>query len=290
MGVVSSIARQPDPDSPFLYIQTDAPINPGNSGGPLVNTAGEVVGLNTFILSQSGGNEGVGFAVPSMLIKWVWPELRKRGHVDRTTIGVGLQAITPLLSNALKLKVTSGVLISDVSTDGPAAAAGLKVNDVLLSIDGRPIETVPALLGFFFEHRAGTSVKVQVLRGADQLSFDVMPVQSPHEEDRLADIVDSANNLIPSLGFIGLTVDKKVDELLGSLRFPTGVVMVTRIQSPSAVNTGLQPGDVVHSVNNDFVYDIDGLRAAMGKFKTGDAVALLIERNEQLLYVAFELP
>jgi S1-C subfamily serine protease len=117
-----------------------------------------------------------------------------------------------------------------------------------------------------------------------------MPVQSPHEEDRLADIVDSANNLIPSLGFIGLTVDKKVDELLGSLRFPTGVVMVTRIQSPSAVNTGLQPGDVVHSVNNDFVYDIDGLRAAMGKFKTGDAVALLIERNEQLLYVAFELP
>jgi len=290
MGVVSSIARQPDPDSPFLYIQTDAPINPGNSGGPLVNTAGEVVGLNTFILSQSGGNEGVGFAVPSLLIKWVWPELQKRGHVDRTTIGVGLQTINPLLSNALKLNVTSGVLISDVATDGPAATAGLKVNDVLVSIDGRPIETVPALLGFFFEHRPGKEVKVQVLRGGQQLSFDVMPVQSPHEADRLADMVDSANNLIPSLGYIGLTVDKKVDELLGSLRFPTGVVMVTRIQSPSAVNTGIQPGDVVHSVNNDFVYNVDGLKAAMSKFKTGDPVALLIERGEQLLYVAFELP
>lgn len=290
MGVVSSIARQPDPDSPFLYIQTDAPINPGNSGGPLVNTAGEIVGLNTFILTQSGGNEGVGFAVPSMLIKWVWPELRKRGHVDRTTIGVGLQAISPLLSNALKLKASSGVLISDVTADGPAAKAGLKVNDVLLSMDGRAIESVPALLGFFFEHRGGKEVKVQVLRGSDQMSFNVMPENAPHQADRLADIVDSGNNLIPSLGFIGLTVDKKIEELLGSLRMPTGVVMVTRIQSPSTIETGLQPGDIVHSVNNDLVYDIDGLRAAMSKLKTGDAVALLIERNDQLLYVTFELP
>ncbi len=225
-----------------------------------------------------------------MLIKWVWPELRKRGHVDRTTIGVGLQAINPLLSNALKLKVSSGVLISDVTTDGPAAMAGLKVNDVLISIDSRRIESVPALLGFFFEHHGGKEVKVQVMRGGDQMSFNVTPIEAPHEADRLADIVDSANNLIPSLGFAGLTVDKKIDEMLGSLRFPTGVVMVTRIQSPSAVNSGLQPGDVVHSVNNDFVYDIDGLRNAMSKFKTGDAVALLVERSDQLLYVAFELP
>jgi serine protease Do len=290
MGVVSSIARQPDPDSPFLYIQTDAPINPGNSGGPLVNTAGEIVGLNTFILSQSGGNEGVGFAVPSLLIKWVWPEIQKRGHVDRTTIGVGLQAITPLLSNALKLKASSGVLISDVTTDGPAAMAGVKVNDVLLSIDGRSIESVPALLGFFFEHRGGKEVKVQVLRGSEQLSFNVMPIVAPHDADRLADMIDSENNLIPGLGFIGLTVDKKVDELLGSLRLPTGVVMVSRIQSPSVVNTGLQPGDVVHSVNNNFIYDLDGLKTAVKQFKTGDAVALLVERSEQLLYVAFELP
>jgi serine protease Do len=225
-----------------------------------------------------------------MLINWVWPELRKRGHVDRTTIGVGLQAINPLLSNALKLKVSSGVLISDVTTDSPAAMAGLKVNDVLVSMDGRPIESVPALLGFFFEHRSGKEVKVQILRGSEELSFSVMPVDSPHETDRLADLVDSGNNLIPSLGFIGLTVDKRIEELLGSLRLPTGVVMVTRIQSPSAVDTGLQAGDVVHSVNNDLVFDIDGLRAAMGKLKTGDAVALLVERGEQLLYVAFEVP
>jgi S1-C subfamily serine protease len=157
-------------------------------------------------------------------------------------------------------------------------------------MDGRPIESVPALLGFFFEHRSGKEVKVQILRGSEELSFSVMPVDSPHETDRLADLVDSGKNLIPSLGFIGLTVDKRIEELLGSLRLPTGVVMVTRIQSPSAVDTGLQAGDVVHSVNNDLVFDIDGLRAAMGKLKTGDAVALLVERGEQLLYVAFEVP
>jgi serine protease Do len=98
MGVVSSVARQPQPDSPFVYIQTDAPINPGDSGGPLVNTAGEIVGLNTFILTQSGGSEGIGFAIPSTLIKLTGAQLRKYGHVHRQVIGVSVQTITAQLA------------------------------------------------------------------------------------------------------------------------------------------------------------------------------------------------
>lgn len=290
MGVVSSIARQPDPDSPFIFIQTDTPINPGNSGGPLVNAAGEVVGLNTFILSQSGGNEGVGFAIPSMLIKWVWPELRKHGHVDRTTMGVGLQAITPVLASALKLPLNSGVLISDVTEDGPAASAGIKVNDILVSMNGQAIDSVPSMLGFFFEHRGGTQIKVEVKRGGELLSFDVVPIEEKHQTDRLADLADPTQNLIPVLGFVGVTVDKTIESLLGSMRLPTGVVMITKVQTPTALDSGLQPGDVVHSVNGDFVYNIDALKNAIGKGKPGDPMALLIERQGQLQYVAFEIP
>src|SRR5579864_7660175 len=119
LGVVSAVARQTDPDSPLVYIQTDAPINPGNSGGPLVNVDGEVVGVNTFILSQSGGNEGLGFAIPSGIVNVIYRQLRKYGHLHRTEIGVSLQSVSPLLATALKLPRNYGVIISDVLPGGP---------------------------------------------------------------------------------------------------------------------------------------------------------------------------
>src|SRR6185295_7872689 len=109
MGVVSSVARQPDPDSATIYIQTDAPINPGNSGGPLVNVDGELVGLNTFILSQSGGSQGLGFAIPSSVVASAYPQLRRYGHRHRGLLGFSMQAITPALAAGLGLPRTSGV-------------------------------------------------------------------------------------------------------------------------------------------------------------------------------------
>ena len=115
LGVISSVARQTDPDSPMVYIQTDAPINPGNSGGPLVNVDGAVVGVNTFILSQSGGNEGLGFAIPSSVVSVAYRQLRKFGHVHRVEIGIGVQTITPVLAAAMNLPRSYGVIISDVA-------------------------------------------------------------------------------------------------------------------------------------------------------------------------------
>jgi len=114
MGVVSAVARQIDPDSPMIYVQTDAPINPGNSGGPLVNVDGEVVGVDTFILSQSGGNEGLGFAIPSAVVNVAYQQLRKFGHLHRSEIGVSIQTITPSMAEALNLPRNYGVIISDV--------------------------------------------------------------------------------------------------------------------------------------------------------------------------------
>jgi serine protease Do len=288
MGIVSSVARQPDPDSPFLFIQTDTPINPGNSGGPLVNTDGEVVGLNTFILSQSGGNESVGFAIPSTLVQWVATQLKKYGHVHRPGIGIGVQAITPALVSALKLTRTSGVLISDVAPHSPADGAGIRINDILLSLDDRPVDTVPAMLGFFLSPVTGRTVNVRVLRGAEEVEFHVVPVEAHHDSDSLADLVDPVKNVVPALGIIGITVDDRVAGLAGGLRLNSGVLVLRRVQSPLAVNTGVRQSDVIHTVNGEVVLTMDAFKIAVSALKPSDPIALLVERNGQLLYVASE--
>lgn len=287
MGIVSSVARQPDPDSAMLYIQTDAPINPGNSGGPLVNTAGEIVGLDTFIFTQSGGSEGMGFAIPSMMVEWVYKQLRKYGHVHRPVMGVGLQSITPVLAAALKLPRDSGVVVSDVLPGGPAESAGLKIKDVLLSVNGRPLNNVAAMMGVSFAHGSGEHMKLQVLRGSEELSLDIVPVEEQHQADRLADLADPTKNLIPRLGVLGVAIDKQTAALVGNLRRPSGVVVVARVEDPGRIDSGLQAGDVIHEVNGDFVLTVDALRSAVEQFKPREPVALLIERGGKLLYLSF---
>jgi len=144
-GMVSAVARQTDPDSPLIYIQTDAPINPGNSGGPLVNVHGEVVGVNTFIVSQSGGNEGLGFAIPSATTRTVFRQLKQYGIVRRQEIGMSIQTITQSMAAGLGLPRDYGVIVSDVWPGGPAEAAGLKVGDILVSVDGKVADNVPSV-------------------------------------------------------------------------------------------------------------------------------------------------
>jgi serine protease Do len=289
MGVVSSIARQLDPDSSLLYIQTDTPINPGSSGGPLVNTAGEIVGLNTFILSQSGGNEGIGFAIPGVLVHWVFEQLRKYGHVHRPVMGVGLQTITPILAAALKLPRDSGVLVSDVLPGSPAESAGLKVNDILLSVNDRPLDNVAAMMGVAFEYGSGQRLKLRVLRGNKELSFDIVPAEVQHPADRLAELADPTQGLIPRLGILGVSVDQRSMSLTGELRRASGVIVAARVQDPSSVHTGLEAGDVIHAINGSPIPGVEALRSAVAQIKPGSPVALLIERGRKLLYVAFEM-
>ena len=140
MGIVSSVARQVRPDDPMIYIQTDAPINSGNSGGPLLNVEGEVVGINTFILSESGGNLGVGFAAPSAIVRTVYEQIRKYGRVRRGQVGLVVQTITPAIAAAFQLPSETGAVVADVVPGGSAAAAGIEVKDVILTLDGKVIE------------------------------------------------------------------------------------------------------------------------------------------------------
>ncbi len=164
-GLVSAVARQVDPDSPQIFVQTDAPINPGNSGGPLVNIRGEVVGVNTFILSQSGGNEGLGFAIPSATARTVYRQLRQYGYLRRQEVGMSIQTITESMASALGLSRDHGVIVSDVWPGGPAEAAGLAVGDILVSVDGQPAENVPTVTYGFRLRDSPNNVQLVVLRG-----------------------------------------------------------------------------------------------------------------------------
>jgi serine protease Do len=289
MGVISALARQPDSTKPITYIQTDAPINPGNSGGPLVDMNGAVVGINTFILSQGGGSEGLGFSIPARVVDFVYHSLRKYGHVHRVEIGAVAQEITPTLADGLHLPRRWGVMVVDVKPDGPAAAAGLKIQDIVLSADDRRIETLPSLTSALYLHRVDQVLKLEILRGDEKKTLYVPAIEHHDQIDQLLDAVKPENSLISRLGILGVDLTPELRGQLGSLRLPSGVIVVGRAADLILPDTGLQAGDLIHQLNTTSIDSMDGLRAAVRDLKTGDPVVLQVERDGGLMYLSFEM-
>jgi len=287
MGVVSSVARQARPDSPIVYVQTDAPINPGNSGGALVDVEGRLVGINTLILSQTGGNEGLGFALPAPIVELAYDSLRKKGHVDRRILGVAVQRITPTLAAGLGLPRAQGLVVCDLESGGPGEAAGLKIGDVILEADGRPVTVPPQLDGAIYLHDVTRPMPLAVLHEGVRTTVEVRVTEETHRADSVIDPTDPQRNLVPQIGVMAVAVTPEMQGSLGTLRIPGGVAVVARTTDVSGVD--LVAGDVIHAVNGTAVGDVDALRDALALRKHGDPVVLQVERQGGLQFVGYEV-
>jgi serine protease Do len=287
MGIVSSVWRQPDPEVPMVYIQTDAPINPGNSGGPLIDLEGSVIGLNTFILSKGGGSEGLGFAVPARIVRFVYDNLRKYGFVQRAEIGVGAQEITPTLAAGLGLARDWGVLISDVVPGGPAAAAGLRLQDIIDAVDERQVTGVPGFAAALYLHPPDEDLKLEVLRGPQRISMVVPAMQHRDEGYDLADFIDP-RNVMEGLGVFMVDLDDRLRRPLSATRKSSGALVIARSPGLNVYTSELRPGDILYEINHQSVGSVQQVRAALQPMRPGQAVVLQIERAGQMQYIAFE--
>ena len=289
MGVVSAVARQLLPEDPMIYIQTDATINPGNSGGALVDTDGKLVGINTLIYSQSGGSEGIGFAAPSNIVRNVVAQIRKFGRVRRGEIGVSAQTITPLLAEALALPVDRGVILSDVAEGSPAAKAGLRAGDLVLSLDDKPMENGRQFRINIYARGAGEQVVLNVRRGERTAPVRVQVAERPSGTARLSELI-GVQRAIPILGVLVLDLSPVVAQALPSLRQEKGAVIVkVAANAPYSQQGRLMSGDVIYSLNGKPIAGGEDLERAAASLKPGTPTVLQVERDGTLMYLAFRV-
>ena len=289
MGVVSSVARQLRPGDPMIYIQTDTAMNPGNSGGPLVNADGQIVGINTLIFSQSGGNEGIGFAAPSNIVRTVFEQIQKQGRVRRGEIGVHVQTITPELAVGLGLPRDWGVILADVKPGGPGYIGGLKLGDIVLTLDGKTMENGRQFDVNVYQRTIGDVVEIKVLRGSEELTVRVTVLEREGDPEQLARMVSRQQNAIARLGILGISLNPKVAEIMPPLRRSTGVVVAGRLADGPYWSSLFQPGDVIYRVNQKPTTGLRELRAVLAELREDTPVVVQIERLGRLMFVTFEL-
>jgi len=289
MGVVSAVSRQLTPEDPMIYIQTDATINPGNSGGALVDTEGRLVGINALIYSQSGGSEGIGFAAPSNIVRNVFAQIRRWGRVRRGEIGVHTQTMTPLMAEALGLTIDAGVVLADVTPRGPAALAGLEPGDLVVSLNGKPMENGRQFRINVYTHGIGETVSVEVRRGARTLTARV-PVDERPTDARQLEALIGGQQVIRSIGVVAIDLTPQIAELLPPLRRKMGAV-AARVtpETPYSQQGKLEAGDAIYAVNGKAVASVAELQAALSALKPGAPAVLQLERDSTLMYIAFRI-
>ena len=282
-GIVSAKGRFIGQGSYDDFIQTDAAINPGNSGGPLINLKGEVVGINTAIFSRTGGNIGIGFAIPINLAKELLPELQEKGKVTRGWLGVYIQKVTSDIAESLGLDSADGALVADIMPESPAAKAGMEVGDVIVEFDGHAVKESTELPMIVARTPIGKSVDVEVVRRGKHKRLSV-EVDELREEEVAAATGDQSEQF-------GLSVQNLTPEIAESLGLDpeTKGVVVAGVEPGSvAEDAGLQRGDVILEVNRKTVESLADYRKAITGTEKGKSVLFLVRRGDNTIFLALK--
>ena len=287
LGIVSAVGRANMGIEQYEnFIQTDAAINPGNSGGALVNTRGELVGINTAIFSRTGGNMGIGFAIPSNMAKGVMESLVKTGKVVRGFLGVSIQDVNAEIAKQFGLDKAQGALVSDVVAGSPADKAGIKTGDVILRFDSNEIENSTMLRHRVAETAVGKNTEVEVQRDKKPVKLSVKIAEQPKDMSASGESVKGADK---SAALAGLEVRNLTPDTARQLNLPRGSqgVVVAQVETGSAAEqAGVQQGDVIVELNRKSVQNLDDFQRLSAKLGKKDAVLLLLARHGGRLFVA----
>lgn len=291
MGIVSAVGRARMGIAEYEdFIQTDAAINPGNSGGPLVNERGELVGINTAIFSRSGGNMGIGFAVPSNMARSILDQLVKTGRVVRGWLGVSIQDLSPELAAQFGISEAKGVLVSDVLNDSPAERAGLERGDVIVGFDGKPVENPGQLRNVVAQTEVGKKALVKVIRDNRTRTVKVTVGEQPRNLAR-AGIQEPGKSATPAGLLSGIEVrdlDSNWASRLGLARKERGVVVVRVRPDGAAEGAGVREGDIILEINRQTVADLEDYERVAGELGQHQVVLLLIKRQGRTLFLTLK--
>jgi len=274
-GIVSGVHRALPGGQMTPFIQTDVAVNPGNSGGPLLNTAGQVVGVNSQIYSRSGGFMGLSFAIPASVAQDVAMQLKEHGKVNHGRLGIGVQALDQTLAESFNLPDSNGALVGSVEDNSPAAKAGFKTGDIIRKIDGQPVADSTDVTSRIGNMAPGTKASVEVWRDGKPVTLTATIGSWDKGEKVASNDESSASHAKLGLAVRPLTSDEKQEVGHGGL-------VVENASGPAAL-AGIQPGDVIVSVGTTKVTTVEGLKQQVDK--AGKNVALLIERNGQQIFV-----
>lgn len=289
MGIVSATARQLTEEDPMIYVQTDATINPGNSGGPLVNTNGEIVGINTLNLSQSGGSEGLGFAAPSHIVESIYRQIKDRGSVQRGVIGIHPQTVSPTLARALKLPAHHRVILGDVAPGSPADVAGLQAGDIIWKLDDKIIENARQLNVNIYGKEIGSSIELVMVRDGEQLTRTVKVAERTDRQSELLNLVDPEKNFISKLGILAIGLTSEIRNMLPPLRKRGGVLVAASNGKSNVLGDPFQPGDIIYSINDQEIFSYDEFYNLLDTLQQNEVIVMHVQRGNRLMYLSHRL-
>jgi len=292
-GIISAKDRRAINDSQVEFFQTDTAINPGNSGGPLVNIRGEVIGINSAIYSESGGNQGIGFAIPSNVVKAAMGSIISKGRVIRGYLGVAIQSVTKEIAEQFKLDSVRGALVTDVTPGSPAEKAGIIRGDVIRKVNDYDVKDTISLVNRIAETDVGSSLKIDIVRNGEAKSVTAQVTEQP------ADLVARLNRDQGDPGqseetqsglFAGVQVQNLTQRLRSQANVPPTVsgVIVTGVDPSSPVAQQIRPGDVIEQINRRPVPDVNEFERVVSQLDQDRAVMVGIARNRQRSFIVIQ--